>query len=58
VRGSRFEVAVNSRFLKPGAFDAQNVITIPLAKLVRKLGILDANDLNSVEIAFRQWLGL
>jgi mRNA interferase MazF len=30
-RNSRFEVAVQVAFLKPGVFDAQNVITIPHA---------------------------
>jgi mRNA interferase MazF len=28
-RNSRFEVRSKVRFLKPGAFDAQNIITIP-----------------------------
>lgn len=37
-RGTRFEAAVTVGFLKPGAFDAQNVITIPHAKLLRALG--------------------
>ena len=34
-RGSRFEVDVKVRFLKPGAFDVQNLVTIPYAKLLR-----------------------
>jgi mRNA interferase MazF len=38
VRGSRFEAAVAVGFLKPGAFDAQNLITIPHAKLLRSPG--------------------
>ncbi len=37
-RGSRFEVASNVSFLKPGVFDAQNLVTVPLAKLIRRLG--------------------
>lgn len=44
VRGSRFEVSVKVRFLKEGAFDAQNPVTIPLAKLQRRLGALDAKQ--------------
>ena len=28
-RGSDFEVAVPARFLKPGVFDVQNIISIP-----------------------------
>ena len=31
VRGSRFEVIVPVGFLKPGAFDAQGLVTIPIA---------------------------
>lgn len=45
-RGSRFEVDVKARFLKPGVFDVQNIITIPHAKLLRKLGELNS-DLQS-----------
>ena len=37
-RGSRFEVAITTRFLRAGVFDAQNLVTIPRAKLLRKLG--------------------
>ena len=58
VYGSRFEVDVQSRFLKRGVFDVQNLITIPLAKLIRKLGSLDAKQLETVEKALRRWLGL
>ena len=57
-RGSRFEVAVKARFLKSGVFDAQNLITIPEAKLLRKLGILTPPQLSLVEDAVRQWLRL
>jgi mRNA interferase MazF len=42
VRGSRFEAAVSVAFLKNGAFDAQNLITIPHVKLLRVLGRLSA----------------
>ena len=40
VRGSRFEVPVDVRFLRKGVFDVQNLVTVPHAKLVRKLGNL------------------
>jgi mRNA interferase MazF len=58
VQGTRFEVAVQSPFLKAGAFDAQQVLTVPQVKLVRKLGALPANQLALVETAVRTWLGL
>ena len=57
VRGSRFEVASNVRFLKPGAFDAQNLITIPGVKLIRVLGTLPGDHLAEVEFAVKRWLG-
>jgi mRNA interferase MazF len=56
-RGSRFEVAVPVRFLKPGVFDAQNLVTVPHAKLIRKLGRLSRDQLALVEQAVRRWLG-
>lgn len=57
-RGSQFEVPVEVRFLKTGAFDVQNLITVPHAKFVRRLGTLAADQLGTVEEALRRWLGL
>ena len=57
-RGSRFEVAVGVPFLKAGVFDAQNLVTIPHAKLIRRMGLLAGGDLATVEEAVRAWLGL
>lgn len=57
-RGSRFEVTVPVPFLRTGVFDAQNLVTIPHAKLIRKLGALSAEQLAKVEVAVRSWLGL
>src|SRR5436853_4504376 len=39
-RGASFEVAVKARFLKKGVFDAQNLVSVPLAKLIRMVGKL------------------
>ena len=58
VRGTRFEVDVKAQFLKPGVFDAQQVLTIPQVKLLRKLGDLTVDQLALVEEAVRRWLGL
>ncbi len=57
-RGSRFEVNVEARFLHLGVFDAQNLVTIPHAKLMRKLGVLSATQMATVEDTVRFWLGL
>lgn len=57
-RASNFEVAIQPRFLEAGAFDAQNILTVPHAKLVRRLGSLSSDQLALVEDAVRRWLGL
>jgi mRNA interferase MazF len=54
----RFEVNVGVGFLRPGVFDAQNVVTIPMAKLMRKLGVISREQLSAVENAVRLWLNL
>ena len=57
-RNSRFEVAISVQFLRTGVFDAQNLVTIPHAKLVRQIGRLSDNQLASIERAVELWLGL
>ena len=56
-RDSRFEVDSNVRFLKSGAFDAQNIITIPTVKFIRQLGTLPDDQMTEVENAVKLWLG-
>jgi mRNA interferase MazF len=58
VRGTQFEVVVPKRFLKPGAFDAQGLVTVPLPRLVRKLGDLDDAEMSLIEAGVRRWLGM
>ena len=56
-RQSRFEIVIRTPFFKEGAFDTQNIITIPTIKLVRKLGKLTADQLSEVEVSIKHWLG-
>ena len=56
--GSRFEVNIKVSYLSSGAFDVQNIVTIPNAKLMRKLGNLSSTQLSVVEDVIRLWLGL
>ncbi len=56
-RGSRFEVISEVRFLKSGAFDAQNIVTIPTIKLIRRLGTLPPDQMDAVEVILKRWLG-
>lgn len=58
LRNSRFEVKQKVRFLREGGFDAQNLVTIPHAKLIRKLGSLTPIQLTEIENTVRFWLGL
>lgn len=58
VQATRFEVAVPKRFLKPGAFDAQGLVTVAKARLIRRLGKLQPAELAQVEDAVKRWLGL
>jgi mRNA interferase MazF len=58
LRGSRFEVPTKVSFMKPGAFDAQGLVTVPLAKLMRPIGALRPAELVAVEQAVVTWLGL
>ena len=44
IRGTRFEVSLNIRFLQKGAFDVQNIVSISHAKLIRKLGRITQNS--------------
>lgn len=58
VRGSRFEVQSRVRFLQPGAFDAQGIVTVPPVRLVRRLGALPPDQLAQVDASVRLWLGI
>jgi mRNA interferase MazF len=57
-RGSQYEVLVQANFLKPGVFNAQNLVTVPHSKLIRKVGDLPGDQLALVEEAVRRWLRL
>jgi mRNA interferase MazF len=58
VKGTRFEVDVSPAFLKKGILDAQNPVTSPHAKFIKRLGRLNSDQLKQVEDAVRHWLGL
>ena len=58
LRSTPFEADVATVFLKPGAFDARRLVTAPAAWLIRKVGILSAEQMAVVEAARCRWLGL
>ena len=45
VRGNRWEHACEKNFLKPGVFHLQQVQSVSIAKLVRRLGELDSAEM-------------
>ena len=58
LRGSQYEVPIEVTFLRPGAFDTQGLVTVPTARLVRRLGSLSPEQMKAVENGVRAWLGL
>ena len=58
VRGTRFEVPHEARGFEPGVFDAQSIGTIPVARLIRRVGVTDDATLSGVLRAVRSWLQL
>lgn len=58
LRGSQFEVVIKTSFLRPGPFVVQNILTIPEAKLIRRLGALLPAQMTELETSVKMWLGL
>ena len=58
LRQSRFEIAASPRFLRPGAFDAQGIVTVPTVRLMNRLGSLSAEQIRAVEKGVCLWLGI
>lgn len=58
LRGNRWELAIPKPFLKPGAFHLQQVQTVSVAKLERKLGVLTENEMCQVQDALGHRLGI
>ena len=57
-RGTSFEANTPVSFLKPGAFDAQGIITVPVSHPIRPLGTLREEQMRTIEIAVCRWLQL
>jgi len=58
LRQSRFEIAVPVKFLRSGAFDAQGIVTVPMVRLMNRLGTLNPDQIRSVEKGVCAWLGI
>ena len=58
LRQTRFEVRHEARGFDKGAFDAQIIGSMPPARFIRRIAVVDANTLARVEDAVRAWLAL
>jgi len=58
LRGNRWELTIPKPFLKPGAFHLQQVQTISMVKLQRRLGVLTAEEMTRMRNALRNRLGI
>jgi mRNA interferase MazF len=58
VRGSRFEVSVPTRFLAEGAFLVQGIQAVPPKYFLRRLGVLNPEQLRRVEQVLLFWQGI
>ena len=51
LRGNRWELSVPKPFLKPGAFQLQQIQSVPTVRLERRLGALTEAEMNKVSDA-------
>jgi mRNA interferase MazF len=58
LRGSPFEIAVRTPFLQKGAFLVQGISTYPKAWAIRKIGVLNREQMAAVLAGVQTWLGL
>ena len=56
--GTRFEVVVNDPALKAGAFDVQQTAAVQATKFIRRLGAFTPEQMQLLEAALAQVLGL
>ena len=57
LRGGRFEVPHEAPLFKAGAFDAQNIGTVPAVKLMKFLARLPDSQFAEIASVVRLWLG-
>ena len=58
LRGQQWEHLCPKPFLKQGAFHLQQIHSVPVAKLVRKLGDLSPNEIATIRQRLRERLSL
>jgi mRNA interferase MazF len=58
IRGNKWEHVCEKNFLQRGAFHLQQVQSVSIAKLVRRLGALDDDEMTRIAEALRRRLAL
>jgi mRNA interferase MazF len=58
IRGNKWEHVCEKNFLQPGAFHLQQIQSVSIAKLVRRLGALDHDEMTRIAEALRSRLAL
>ena len=56
LRGNRWELPISKPFLKPGAFHCQQIQSVPMVRLMRRLGELRTEELALVHECLRERL--
>jgi len=57
LKGNRWELTIPKPFLKPGAFHIQQIQSLSVAYLMRRLGNLNGEEMNRVSAKLCQRLG-
>ena len=58
LRGNRWELSIPKSFLKSGAFHLQQVQSVSLSRLERRLGVLTTEEWTTVQNRLADYLGL
>jgi mRNA interferase MazF len=58
LRGNRWELSIPKPFLKPGAFHFQQVQSVSVARLERRLGVLTDEEWTKVQHTLADYFGL
>lgn len=58
LRGNRWEVSIPKSFLKPGAFHLQQVQSVPIVRLMRRLGTISRDEVRVVHDRLREHFGM
>jgi mRNA interferase MazF len=57
VRGTRWEIEIDKPFLKDGVFQLQEIHTVNMTRLMRRLRALSAAEMKLIENGLRHRLG-